>query len=201
MGYSYEETIRRAFKSIIDERGIDHLVHFTDLRNLESILEHGILTRKELESSDIVQALGNGDARFDGNKDATCCSVQYPNMPLYQAKQRRSEFEYAFLILSTDIIVDKDCAFYPGNASEGWLSRRPIKKLSTSWAFEDMFAEVVKGERDGLIENETTHESAEVHVFDSIEPDYIDQIVIDDESYRIEFTEKYTDFEFLNWPW
>ena len=82
LGYSYEETIRRAFKSIIDERGIDHLVHFTDLRNLESILEHGILTRKELESSDIVQALGNGDARFDGNKDATCCSVQYPNLSL-----------------------------------------------------------------------------------------------------------------------
>jgi len=197
----YAEEIKRAFRAIIDKRGIDHLIHFTDIRNLESILENGILSRKDLEAHETIHGLGNGDGRWDGNPDASCCSVQYPDWELYNAKQRRSDFDYAFLILSTDIILDKRCAFYPSNASGGWLSKTPVRKLSHSWAFEDMFKAGKFNERGNFEDNQTTNPSAEVHVFGTIEPHYIEEVVIENDRYREIFLDKYSGLQFLDWPW
>ena len=201
MRETYEEKVERAFKAIIDRRNIDHLIHFTDLRNLESILENGILTRKDLEEHKTLHGLGNGDGRWDGNPDASCCSVQNPDWGLYNAKQRRSKFDYAFLILSTDIILDIRCAFYPSNASGGWLSKEPVRKFTHSWAFENMFKAEKLADRANHEDNQTTDPSAEVHVFGTIESHYIEQVVIENDDYREIFSQKYSEFQFLGWPW
>ena len=159
------------------------------------------MPRKDLEAHKTIKGLGNGDGRLDGNKGASCCSVQYPDWELYKAKQRRSNFDYGFLILSTDIILDKKCAFYPSNASGGWLSKMPVRKLSHSWAFEDMFKAENSAVRMNHEDNQTTDPSAEIHVFGTIEPHYIEQLVIENDRHREVFSGKYSKFQFLNWPW
>ena len=201
MNEKYNEVVRAAFEQIIHERDIDHLIHFTDIRNLSSILENGILPYKDLVAHKTVHGYGNGDVRADGNLDANCCSVQHPNWGLFSSKQGRTKADYAFLILSTDIILNKRCSFYPENAAKGWMSRAPVKKYSHSWAFEAMFDDTTGKDREGLDKNMTTDPSAEVHVFGKIEPEYIEEIVIENQTLKNSYAKKHPDFMFVDfWP-
>ncbi|WP_448374820.1 DarT ssDNA thymidine ADP-ribosyltransferase family protein [Fervidobacterium sp.] len=172
---------KNILKQEIRKRGISHLVHFTPLNNLNSILRHGLLPITELKKRNIPY-ISTDPQRIDGYSNAVCLSISFPNyLMFYSVRQKYREREWAILLLKPDILWEKDCAFNWKNASCKEISRIPIEQMKTLNAFFQMF-DNEHGIRDllGLPDRYTTDPQAEVFVFDRIEQKYIEFIVFED---------------------
>ena len=66
------EPIRR----ILEKREIKHLVHFTRVENLESILQYGLVPRSMYRALGM-QGVCNDDKRLDGRIDCNSISVEF----------------------------------------------------------------------------------------------------------------------------
>ena len=105
---------------ILTRRGVTRLCHFTKLQNLTHIITcaDGILA-----SSTIRQDTKNVNdtARYDGELDFVCCSVQYPNSWFLQkAMQNYPDkifSEWVVLYIDLNILEYKNTKFCPCNAS------------------------------------------------------------------------------------
>jgi hypothetical protein len=133
------EVIRR----ICEERGVDELVHFTNILNLENIIRYGLLSRKEIETKGI-RYYFNDKKRLENMSHAICLSISFPNYKMLY-KYMRSE---KFLIISLDksILWELICIFCPTNAAQKNISEllgtpdgRQI--LSEPQALKDMFSD------------------------------------------------------------
>lgn len=172
MNPSKEEII----KNIIQVRGIEYVLHFTRIENLEFILKNGIKTRQELENNN-EEAVFNDTLRLDGHKDATCCSISHPNYKMfYSYRQAELEQEWVVIGIKKDIIWKKDCAFCVENAASNNVRVIPISQKKDINAFTKLFEEINgKPLRQDLgIPNYcTTNPQAEILVFDTILPEDI----------------------------
>ena len=179
-------TKRENLERIIFEHEISHLIHFTHISNLDSILSHGIVPYSTIKTSDNIHSVGTSDPRLDGNKEATSCSLDEPNLSLMN-KRWRNLGEQAILVISTKVILEKICAFFPKNASRKEYQYKSKSSLCTHWAFEKMFSNV-----DGFLE-----EDAEVQVFGDIETEYFEQVCIYSDVQRLKYSKKYADVCFI----
>ena len=68
-------------QQITQARKIPHLVHFTRLENLDSILNHGLLTRAECAARQIASV--NTDTQRLDYQEAVCVSVSFPNYKMF----------------------------------------------------------------------------------------------------------------------
>ncbi len=167
-------------KQIIDRREIGCLLHFTRLSNLESILEKGILTHEQIKEQGLNDAL-NDKQRWDGKKNATCCSIGFPNQFMFSEKRIEHKFqgketEWVIIAISTDILLKKDCAFYPINAASNTVRHEDINDFKGVKAFESMFRESDKKQSNAEIKlpnKYITYPQAEVLVFSRIEQEHI----------------------------
>ncbi|WP_251391883.1 DUF4433 domain-containing protein [Mediterraneibacter agrestimuris] len=106
---------------ILTTRGVTRLCHFTKFQNLTHIITsvEGILA-----SSSIRQDTKNVNdtARYDGELDFVCCSVQYPNSWfLKRAMQNNLDKifrEWVVLYIDLSILKYKNIKFCPCNASK-----------------------------------------------------------------------------------
>ena len=64
--------------SIIAERGIVSLFHFTQADNLKNILRYGLMPRGDIEITGIASEF-NDKYRYDDCLDAVCISISFPN--------------------------------------------------------------------------------------------------------------------------
>ena len=192
----------RHLSDILINRGIDCFIHVTPIENLESILEHGILPVAECERRNIDVGYIPDLKRLDGNREATCFSVQDPNFDHF--KRIQDTGGAAVLIVSVDLILDFSCSFYPHNASKseykyppkGW--NRKTWQQRSEW-FEEMFTDDGSRKmRDGspFPTNWTTDMDAEVQAFGNIPTDYIDKVAIDNVEHLKFFQAHYPDIEF-----
>ncbi|MBZ0059768.1 MULTISPECIES: DarT ssDNA thymidine ADP-ribosyltransferase family protein [unclassified Leclercia] len=89
----------------IKRKPISALYHFTHISNLQSILEHGILTRQQLESSD-QPFYYNDNLRLDGVRDSISLSVGHVNNKmLYKYTQGLNDHEWVILKIKTELIT------------------------------------------------------------------------------------------------
>lgn len=114
--YYFEENIAKnrdsyieknnSAKSIIDMRGITKLIHFTSENNIESIMEHGLLSRKTL--SDFQYEFDFNDyQRLEKKHDAICLSVEVPNDHLIAEYMKRfPEKKYKILEISPTVLYE-----------------------------------------------------------------------------------------------
>lgn len=173
-------------KQQVKNRGIKGLVHFTHIQNVDSILEHGIMPRRETEIlSQILeeQFIFPDKDRADG-KNASCLSIMFPNNKmLWHKRQQYPDTDWVFLLLKPDVLWECDCAFYPTNAASNGLRHQPVESFKTAAAFEDMFAsKIIEETANGsqpIIRDPSlkpylpTDVQAEVLVFNTIAPSYI----------------------------
>lgn len=175
-------------KQQVEMRGIKWLVHFTHLQNVNSILKHGIMPRRETEQLDRTldkewDFIFPDSSRADG-KNASCLSIMFPNNAMLWHKRKQYPDEYwVFLLLKPDVLWECDCAFYSTNAASTGLRHKPVADFKTIAAFEAMFASEVKKETtdgiktitrpEGLKPYLPTDVQAEVLVFNTIAPSYI----------------------------
>ena len=175
-------------KQQVENRGIEWLVHFTHIQNVDSILKHGIMPRRETKW---LEATLEGERTFifpdqsrADEKNASCLSIMFPNNAmLYRKREQYSDEDWVFLLLKPDILWECNCAFYPTNAASTGLRHKPVENLKTVDAFEAMFAGEVQ--KQTIDETKTitrsselkpylpTDVQAEVLVFNTISPNYI----------------------------
>lgn len=107
---------------ILTARGVARLCHFTKFQNLTHIItsENGVLASSSIQQD---TKNVNDTARYDGELDFVCCSVQYPNSWfLKSAMQNNSDKifrDWVVLYVDLQILNCKKTKFCPCNASKG----------------------------------------------------------------------------------
>ena len=170
-----------SIKTIIKDREITELIHFTSTRGLEGIYRaKHILSRFELENSDFVDdneiLFNSNDAfRMEGKKYINL-SVSYPNKSLFNRFKHRKESDptigWCILKLNPNVLLDDSlkCFFSVTNAANS-AAKNDYGIKSDAESFKRMFNDtvVVKNSygsktynRLGLKKNQTTDNQAEI---------------------------------------
>ncbi len=188
-------------KNTVRERNIKVIWHFTRLSNLDSILKHGLRSRRKLEQLGIITEI-NDPYRFDNQENATCCSLGHPNYKMfYTLRQDNPEVEWVVLGIKKSILWKKDCAFCVENAASGNVTCIPIHLRKGKEAFNKMFEEIEdKPSRKelGISECCPTNPQAELLVFASIPPKYILVVVSDKKKIADHLAQHYKELDILH---
>ncbi|SPF80326.1 DarT ssDNA thymidine ADP-ribosyltransferase family protein [Pseudoprimorskyibacter insulae] len=166
-----------AIAKIIRDRGITSLVHFTNLDNLSSIEEHGLLPLSDLRKRGL-EHVTNDRQRVEGHPDALCLSISHPNARMFYKYRREARCGWAVLELSPDILTTHECSFYPRNAADHRMRGVPRSVLGTPEAFEAMFSGL-DGRPADRAPNLPTDSQAEALVFGRIGPEHIRRIHVE----------------------
>jgi hypothetical protein len=176
-------------QSVIQDRHITRLCHFTKSKNLPFILgkgmdsDNGILANNFIFDSSFLNK--TDENRFDRHEDYICTSVQYPNCYYFSTVVKKSQNEifneWAILEISPKIITDST-KFCPVNAAT--KGGRMIK--GGYEAFESIFNERVTGKRTFVRNklypsNVPTNVQAEVLIYNKIPKEYITALIFSTE--------------------
>jgi hypothetical protein len=175
---------RRAnIQAQVAERSIRHLIHFTRVANLESIMYHGLLSVQTAHQQGVVP-LVNDQLRLDGHKDAISLSIGFPNSAMfYKYRQLHPQERWVVLLLRPEILWTHDCAYCLHNAADKRISSRPWSEFTRDEAFQSMFAEAPDGtpsrtvQRLGLFD--PTDVQAEVLVRGNIDSSMLVEMVFE----------------------
>lgn len=184
------EKIRRAVR----DRGIQYLVHFTQLDNVPSILEHGLLSRRKLDKREIEYEL-NDENRFDQALGAISLSISFPNYKMFSHHRNKgcnAGVRWAVLLLRRDLLWKTKCTYHYTNAASKDFRHKRSQDLKSLKAFERMFTREIEGKcRDPRIPpSYTTDPQAEVLVFQWIPADRITAVHIEKREDRETLIEK-----------
>ena len=171
MNKCYLNKLKRFRMSILKNRSITRLVHFTPADNLESILENGMLSRNFMNQNDFGYWYTD-DNRLDGKLDYISNSITFPNYKMFYKKEKQCpNTKWVVLSISSGILIDKfDTEFYRMNAAANDPLKCRFEPCSND-ALEDMF---YLEDRDPYIPlNYTTDPQAEVLIKDSVDSSYI----------------------------
>lgn len=105
-------------KTIIENRRIPTLFHFTPIENLESILINGLIPRDELIQQQIPFKTTD-DLRLDGITGGTCFSITKPNMGLLRQKRKYGDGTIVVLECAANTLLLYPFVAFPGNAAGG----------------------------------------------------------------------------------
>ncbi|MCG9550215.1 DUF4433 domain-containing protein [Vibrio harveyi] len=162
---------------VIRRRKIGVLIHFTQLENLPSILEHGLKCKDDL--SDDVKC--NDEHRLDNHTDTISLSIHHPNDPMfYKYRVKDNKVDWCVLGITPKVLVEREVLFCRKNAASAEIRGKFEEQLSTAHSFESMFEEIdghhsTRAEQH-LNENDPTDVQAEVLVKGGIPPEMITAI-------------------------
>ena len=160
-------------------RGIEYLVHFTRMENLNGILEYGLKTRQSLENEK-VNFYFNDSTRFDNFTNTISLSVTSPNYQMFwKYRQMDKSARWIIILLNAyQVLANLECAFNFTNASSNIIRKKSIAERKGLSAFDTMFYNL-QGNRDicNLNKNETTDPQAEILCFSDITLKFFERIV------------------------
>lgn len=173
--------MQEKLKKEIKKRKISYVLHFTNVKNISSILKYGLIPRQELESTGLDFEF-NDDYRYDGYKNSISCSIEQPNYKMfYKLRKNNKDSQWAVVVLKKSILWKKDCAFFETNAANRNMKSKTAEKRISQKDFKSLFGELNWSHpRDDLNipRSYPTDPQAEVLVFDKIEPKYITHIIL-----------------------
>ena len=170
---------KEIYEYLTNSRGVKYLVHFTPVENLRTILQYGILPRRELAESNIPAVMPDGD-RFDSKHDCSSFSVSFPNYRML-SKKRFSSSEggnyYAVILIDVDVIglfSSDDLFFFSTNAAvKDYRFEENRFMVKGVYALKEMFL----GRRfPNLPAEYPSDPQAEIMIRGAIPPEYIDSI-------------------------
>ncbi|MES2531813.1 MAG: DarT ssDNA thymidine ADP-ribosyltransferase family protein [Pseudomonadota bacterium] len=185
-----EPTVPRPdIRAVATRRNIRHLVHFTRVANLPSIMANGLLSVQSAHSLGLAPQ-ANDQLRLDGRPDAVSLSVGWPNADMfYKYRSLHPAERWVVLLLEPDILWTLDCGYCRHNAADKRIRTQPWSALTTEQAFESMFADAteVAGVADGapsraaqrLAPGDPTDVQAEVLVRGDIAPAMVLELVFE----------------------
>lgn len=177
---------------IIKKRNIQNLVHFTNIKNLASVLLcEALLSVDELQKNNI-KYFRTDSNRYDEQLEYISTSVSFPNYKmLYKKQNELPNYNWIIFLIDPKILIDKlDTLFVSNNSASSEIKSKLIENKEyflTAEAFEDMFKnyitnnQFVKG-RDVVLPTEyATDSQAEVMIKDKVELKYIKGIIVKDQ--------------------
>ena len=190
-----------SIQDVVLSRKIDVVWHFTQLSNLDSILEKGLLPRNKLLDHNFVSVF-NDSQRLDGYLDAICCSISYPNYRmLSKLMAENPDSKWILLAIHPSMLWERECAFNKTNAASTSMTSISIEKRKGHEALEGLFSDIegiTNRKSRKLADNLTTDPQAEVLVFGHITNNQIYGVVFQDEATEKEYMEKYLDTRFIS---
>jgi hypothetical protein len=167
---------RSEIRFIAKELKIGSLLHFTQAKNLPSIVKYGLLSRHELIKS-MHMAFTSDKYRLDENSDAISVSISRVNGVMFQSKRRKSMHkDWLILIISPEILWTLNCKFCWCNAARNEIKKSRMFR-GGPWAFRKMFARN-GGTSTDLPVNCPTDPEAEIQVMEPIVPSYILGVIV-----------------------
>ena len=178
---------KEQIQEIIKTRNITQLIHFTRKKNIQSILDYGILNIDELKKQNI-KYIYNDPERRDGWDFTVSLSITNKNSYLYEEfKQRQNLNDKDFVEIKIDpsVLLENKCFFCDTNAANYTFDeyRENTEKLNTltfGIAFKAMFKDKVYrhySNKRGIINRinkktyETTCSQAEICLIGNINAD------------------------------
>lgn len=145
--YDYFSFLRMNIQIIkcLNRRKIRKLIHFTNIENLESILNYGLLPRKILEDRNISFKFTDAD-RHDHRKDCTSLSIEYPNFKMLYLKKKQYNDNFIVIVLDAiSILLNEYKKYYlyinaANKNAQYWLQK---EELADPKYFDKMFMESV----------------------------------------------------------
>ncbi|NMA48976.1 MAG: DUF4433 domain-containing protein [Tissierellia bacterium] len=204
IGFEYDFEIskdnRERVREILNKRGIRHLVHFTRLENLSSILSNGLIP-VSIQKNMGIESFKNDCDRLDNQLNCTSCSVEFPNYKLfYKFRCQYPSSSWVILLLSTDVLLSEDnIAYYcQSNAASLLPKIRNIRGLLTHISFEEMFRGVITTKDNRIINRNdldisdslTTDPQAEILISDIISTNHIKEVCFKSQEEMKEFINK-----------
>lgn len=179
-------SFKQLLKEDILKREINHLIHFTNIKNVPSILSNGILSIQDLQK-DSLNYLNNDCLRLDGYPNSISLSVSFPNYSMLSKYRLYSESPQSMAIIFIDpsILWELDCAFYSTNAANGIFSNTDISTLKNIQAWNSLFESNTPDKQRldlNIPENFTTDPQAEVLCLNSIPLSKIKSVLFDSQS-------------------
>lgn len=161
---------------ILTARGVTRLCHFTKFQSLTHIIPSadGILA-----SSSIRQDTKNvtDTARYDGELDYVCCSVQYPNSWfLKKAMQNNTDKifkDWVVLYVDLSILKYKSAKFCPCNASKSYGTHIDDRMENIDSIFATSVPTFTYPRSPQMLASCPTDGQAEILIRDSIPREYI----------------------------
>jgi hypothetical protein len=174
--------LRREIEETVIGLKVPLLAHFTRACNLESILEHGLRSIVKAQDAGIKPRV-NDVVRLDGRPDAISLSIAFPNHKMfYSYRQKHPDEEWVVLLIDPAILWKKNCGFCQRNASDHRVRTLPLPSLMNASAFRGMFdpvEDLPTRQEQKLMDFDPTDPQAEVLVFETIEPQFIEGVAFD----------------------
>jgi hypothetical protein len=165
-----EVDMATAIQEFIEGRGVKSLFHFTRLKNLPSILQHGLLTKETCAAAGIDPEI-NDPYRYDGT-GAISASISYPNYKMfYRLRCENPDVEWVVIKLKRSLLWRKKCAFSSTNAGDGSVFSIAIEQRQGLAPLKDMFTDFGDKKRVSLKipDHYTTNPQAEVLLLEGAE--------------------------------
>lgn len=176
-------------KSFLKKRNINYLVHFTNAKNLSSILKHGLMTRVALNKLDTNFAY-NDNLRLDDVTNSISLSISFPNYRMfYKYRKNNPNTKWIVLLLDSSIAWEYPCEFCYVNAADRRIIHTTDRaSLTTVESLVKMFD---RGEDNSTFDLEykifTTDPQAEILVKHNIPIDKLKYIVFEDDELHNDF--------------
>jgi len=126
-------------KAFCEEKKISHLIHFTRISAIESILQRGLLCNssvRELELSVL------DSKRLDKKPDHICVSIGFPNYKMFYKYrcQFGNEHSWFVILIKPSLLWSRRCLFYADNAARFSQSSQDPSAMMGRSAFERLYA-------------------------------------------------------------
>lgn len=119
----------------LSRREITYFLHYTPVKNLPSILKHGILSRKQMQLREIKPVLYHGwGKKWNSMDDYICLSLIPPKNMIEKTKEPQ-----AALLIHPSIIGQEKTFFSPINSATETIEVEEIFSRDNLEAFEDLF--------------------------------------------------------------
>lgn len=172
-------------KNIIQQRKIQNLIHFTKIKNLESILTNGFLSRQYLESNKIKSEF-NDTERWDNKPTATCFSIEFPNtFLLNKFKEIYKDAKWVIILLDINLLNNSNKKCFCNRNAGGATAWVNCTNSQSSESFESMFDEKIysksptRSEQLYIKDYLPTDVQAEILIEGNIQPEFIKNLIFE----------------------
>lgn len=184
----------KILESFVNARGIEYILHFTRIENLDSILANGLIPRDELERTEM-NSIFNDAHRYDNCRNALCCSIGHPNYKMfYSLRTNNPDTEWCVIGIKKDVLWNKNCVFCVENAASNNVTSIPINQRKGLQAFMKLFDEIENKPARNILDIPDycpTNPQAEILVFDRIDSNDIVGVVFQSKQRADEYTRRY----------
>ena len=167
--------------NFLESRKVNHLLHFTEVSNLKSILNIG-LTNREFLTENKIDFKKSDEIRLDYLERTVSLSIAYPNKKMLDFKKTYgNSSNYIVLEVSLNILYENDSnyVFMPGNAARTDLKndamRFPEKYVGLT-GLSRMFPPKRYRNNRNIMASIPLDIQAEIMFFNDIKPEKIQRI-------------------------